>query len=351
MILNSKEEINNFFTKLYKLDPNISDIFLNEKKGLAFRSKNKINKKLKLKSEYLKVIFTAFFYQLSLLEREIYRETKSLDTSYSLNNTRYRITFYKEYQGNSIAIRLLEQNPWEFKEIGIEDKVINEMTSNSSGLILISGPTSSGKSTTMNSLINSIGNNNDYHIITIENPIEFIYNENRSFFSQREIGTDVSNYEQAIRDAMRSNPNVIGIGEIRDTKSALQALRASQTGHLVISTIHAESTINTIERFIGLFDENEKKLIKSDFSTVLKGIINQRIIKTTDDDVVMIYEHILGTNDIGNKIKDDSNNLVQIRTIMESRGYETLDIKLKRLYDTGKISKEIYDNNKSSFIN
>jgi twitching motility protein PilT len=349
MILDQKEEINNFFKNMYKLDPSISDIFLNEKKGIAFRAKNKINKNLKVKSEYIKSLFNAFFYNLTLSERDIFRDKKSLDTSYALGNVRYRITFYRTYDGNSIAIRILEQKPWSFDQIGIDSKIIEEMINNTSGILLISGPTSAGKSTTMNSVINKIGDSNNYHIIAIEDPIEFIYNSNTSYYSQREIGTDVKSYEQAIIDAMRSNPNVIVLGEIRDSNTALQALRASQTGHLVISTIHADSVINTIERFLGLFEEEVKNLVKNDLASSIRGIINQRIVKTTSNEPKMIFEHIFGTTDVVNKIKDDSSKLIQLRTIMGTQQIKTLDQKLQDLYKTGKISTETFQSNVTSF--
>lgn len=349
MIIDQKEKINNFFRNLRKIDQNMTDVFLNEKKGLYYRSETSL-KKIEVKKEYLKMIFNSFFFQLNLQEREIYRNKKSLDTSYSLDDSRYRMTFYKEYSSNAIAIRILEQEPWSFKEIGLEKNVTDSILSYNSGLILISGSTSAGKSTTMNSIINSISINNNYHIMTIEDPIEFIYKNDNSYFSQREIGLNVDSYAQAIKDAMRSNPDVIALGEIRDRETAIEALKASQTGHLVISTIHADSIINTIERFIGLFEDENKHIAKSDLSSTLKLIINQKIIPTITNKPLMIYENIYGTMDVLNKIKEDTKQLIQLRNIMETQGILTIDKKLVNLYEKKKITYSTLLANKTSHL-
>jgi len=349
LIIDQKEKINNFFRNLRKIDQNMTDVFLNEKKGLYYRSETSL-KKIEVKKEYLKMIFNSFFFQLNLQEREIYRNKKSLDTSYSLDDSRYRMTFYKEYSSNAIAIRILEQEPWSFKEIGLEKNVTDSILSYNSGLILISGSTSAGKSTTMNSIINSISINNNYHIMTIEDPIEFIYKNDNSYFSQREIGLNVDSYAQAIKDAMRSNPDVIALGEIRDRETAIEALKASQTGHLVISTIHADSIINTIERFIGLFEDENKHIAKSDLSSTLKLIINQKIIPTITNKPLMIYENIYGTMDVLNKIKEDTKQLIQLRNIMETQGILTIDKKLVNLYEKKKITYSTLLANKTSHL-
>lgn len=340
MIINYKDEINHFFKLIFEKEKDITDIFINEKNGLSFRSKNNIIK-VKNDPEYTISIYTSFFNSLSEIERELYKNNLSLDTSYISNeNKRFRLSFYKEYNGNAIAIRVLNDEPFDINDLQIEKNIIDTITNKTSGLFIISGPTSSGKTTTMSSLINHIGNNRKYHIITIEDPVEYIYDTKLSIFSQREIGTEVKTYEQAIIDAMRANPNVIVVGEIREPNAAREALKARQTGHLVITTIHADSVINTIERFVQLFPKEDKHIASLNLSNTLAGIINLRLIKKNNSQLELLYENIFGTTDVLNKIREQK-DLIQLRTIMGTQNIKNIDEKLKKLYKEGKIDKTI----------
>lgn len=330
------------------IDKDITDIFINEKKGISFRTNNLI----KLKPTSKKVvekIYSAFILNLTQNEREIYRKNFSFSTSYSLNQYRYRLLYYKEYSGNAISIRVINQKAWNCYKLGYPINVIDEIVNSSYGLVFISGPTSAGKSTTMSSILSQIGREKEYHIMTIEDPIEFVYNSKKSLYSQREVGTDVESYEKAIIDCMRANPNVIALGEIRDSKTAIEALKAAQTGHLVISTLHANNVINTIERFLGLFPDSYKMTAKNDLSSVLKAILSQKIIKTKNNEVKMISEYIFGKTSVLNKIKGNPNELIQLRSIMEHENIKSIDYHLKSLLDNDIISESTFLANISSY--
>lgn len=349
MIDNNEKELEIFFNRIYECGDEITDIFINENKGISFRNKSNI-KNIKVQKEYCNQVFVNFFNILNDIEKENYRLNKSVNKSLQLNNKRYRLIYYNEYYGNAISIRILKNKPIEVEKLGIDLEVINKIVSNNFGLVLISGPTSSGKSTTLSSLIDYISKKYSYHILTIEDPVEYIYEGKNSYISQREIGSEVDTYQKAIIDALRSNPNVILVGEIRDKETAEEVMRARQTGHLVFSTIHADCVINTIERFVNLFPENERHTRKISLSNTLKAIINQRLILTNQNKLELIYEHIYGTIPVLSKIREDNRKLIQLRTIMEMEKIKTIDDKLKTLHRVGSITQEQMFENSTSYL-
>ncbi len=350
MIDNNEKELEVFFNKIYNLSAEgITDILINEVKGIAFRKNGEITN-IVVKKNYSSQIFNNFFNTLNDIEKENYRQNKSVVKSLTINQKRYRLTFYNEYYGNAITVRILKNKPISLENLGIDFDVIEKIVSNNFGLVLISGPTSSGKSTTLSSIIDYISKKYSYHILTIEDPVEYIYEGKNSFVSQREIGSEVDNYKQAIKDSLRSNPNVILVGEIRDKDTAEEVMRARQTGHLVFSTIHADCVINTIERFVSLFPERERHTRKIALSNTLKGIVNQRLLKTNQNKMELVYEHIYGTIPVLSKIREDNAKLIQLRNIMEQEQIQTLDTKLKRLYRIGSITYEQMLENSTSYL-
>lgn len=349
MIDNNNKELILFFNKIFKFSEEITDIFINENKGISFRNKGVIDN-IETSKKYSSQIFNNFFNILNDIEKENYRLLKSVNKSLRLNGKRYRLIFYNEYNGNAISIRVLKNKPIEITETGLDMEMIHKIISNTYGLVLVSGPTSSGKSTTLSSIIDYISKKYSYHILTIEDPVEYIYEGKNSYISQREIGSEVDTYKQAIIDALRSNPNVILVGEIRDKETAEEVMKARQTGHLVLSTIHADCVINTIERFVNLFPENERHTRKISLSNTLKAIINQRLIKTNQNKIELLYEHIYGTTPVLRKIRDDGRKLIQLRTIMDIEKIKNIDDKLKTLYKVGLISQEQLQENSTSYL-
>lgn len=365
-ITTNRETIQNFLKQVLNNQINVSDIFLYEKKDfITIRANNKLQK-IKINLEVVMTIMNAFFFNLTDYERIKFRQDKSIDSSFFFTHTtktnekinyRFRLILVEELTGKMLTIRILPQKPWNFHELGYDEEFLKTLVNHSSGLILISGPTSSGKTTTLHSLIYHIATTYSYHIILHEDPIEYVYEDKvlPSIITQREIGKETLTFEQGIKDSLRMTPDVVAIGEIRDPQTALQALRAVKAGKLVIASIHAASAPETIERLIGLFDNEEKRVVLLDLYASLKGILNQRIVELKVEDVVtkrknkMIYEYLLGTQNVLTQLLDESQkSLKQLRNIMNVEQIKTIDDKLLSLYQIDKITKDEYSKQISS---
>ncbi|MCH2188842.1 PilT/PilU family type 4a pilus ATPase, partial [Candidatus Gracilibacteria bacterium] len=202
-------------------------------------------------------------------------EKKELDTSYELdNNERYRVNCYMDSAGYSIALRHIPSNIPTLESLGLPDH-IREMCNKSKGLILVTGPTGSGKSTNLAAMINYINTHHKKHIITIEDPIEFAFNSDRSLINQREVGNTTHSFPDAIRSSLREDPDVIMIGEMRDTETIQSAIRLAETGHLVISTLHTNDSVQTIDRIVDIFPGPQQTQVRMQLSQSLIGILAQ----------------------------------------------------------------------------
>jgi len=210
------------------------------------------------------------------------------------------------------------------------------------GLVLVTGPTGSGKSTTLASMIQYILDNEPVHVITVEDPIEYLFKHSKGIVNQREIGQDVPSFSDALRSALREDPDVILVGEMRDRETIEMALRAAETGHLVFGTLHTNTAISTINRIVDVFSAEEKDQIRTQLSISLQGIISQRLLPKIGGGRVLAYELLIPNAGIRNLIKE--NKLAQIYALMQSgkaqTGMQTMNQHLKKLYSMGLITKE-----------
>jgi twitching motility protein PilT len=210
------------------------------------------------------------------------------------------------------------------------------------GLVLVTGPTGSGKTTTLATLINYINETFPHHIITIENPIEYVFHHRKSIVNQREIGEDVHSFADALRAALREDPDVILVGEMRDLETIEIALRAAETGHLVFGTLHTNTAISTITRIIDVFPPNQQEQIRIQLSFVLQGVISQRLVPKIGGGRVLAYELLIPNTAIRSLIRE--NKLQQIYSIMQSgqaeTGMQTMNQSLASLYRSGLITLE-----------
>jgi twitching motility protein PilT len=210
------------------------------------------------------------------------------------------------------------------------------------GLVLVTGPTGSGKTTTLATLINYINETFPHHIITIENPIEYVFHHRKSIVNQREIGEDVHSFADALRAALREDPDVILVGEMRDLETIEIALRAAETGHLVFGTLHTNTAISTITRIIDVFPPNQQEQIRIQLSFVLQGVISQRLVPKIGGGRVLAYELLIPNTAIRSLIRE--NKLQQIYSIMQSgqaeTGMQTMNQSLASLYRIGLITLE-----------
>ena len=255
----------------------------------------------------------------------------------SRSNTRYRVNAYHEQGRVGMVLRRVSQDIPEMKTLGLPEK-LQELALAPRGLLILAGPTGSGKSTTMASMLNYRNQKLPGHIVTIEDPIEFIYKPCRSIFTQREIGIDTDNWKTAVQSAMRQAPDVVCIGEVRSEESMEYALQLAQTGHLCVFTIHASTASQTIERIINFYPEDRRQQVLMDLALNLVGIIGQRLTVKKNRQRTAVTDLLLNTPAMQDLIF--KGELLEIRDLMArsgSNGMQTFDQNLFTLYAQGQI--------------
>lgn len=275
-------------------------------------------------------------------QKEDFQKDKQLDFSYEIENvSRFRINIFKHRLGEAAVIRLIPTEILSVEQLGLPD-VITTLTDKEKGIVLVTGPTGSGKSTTLAALIDIINNKRYEHIISIEDPIEFIHQHKNCVISQREIGEHTDTFASALRVALREDPDVILVGEMRDLETISMALRAAETGHLVFSTLHTNSAADTIERIINVFPAHQQAQARLQLAGSIEAVIAQTLIPTADGQGrVAAMELMLANPAIRNLIRDEKIHQIP-STIQISRklGMQSLDQSLKDLLMQGKITRD-----------
>ncbi len=280
---------------------------------------------------------------LTDLQKKRLEEQLELDFSFGIRGVaRFRGNAYFQRGSLAAAFRLIPFKIPEFSELGLPP-IVETFAHHDKGLVLVTGPTGSGKSTTLASLVNIINNTYPYHIITIEDPVEFLYEHRKSLVSQRELGNDTKSFANALRAALREDPDVILVGEMRDPETIEAALTAAETGHLVFSTLHTNSTIETINRIVDVFPAEKQAQVRTQLSFVLVGAVAQKLLRKKDGSGrVVAAEVFIPTPAIKNLIRE--NKLHQIYSLMQtgqaSTGMITMNQSLVRLYLEGVIDLE-----------
>lgn len=280
-----------------------------------------------------------------LLTEEQYKQLEEkgeLDLSFSLAGVgRFRVNVYMQRGTFAAALRLVASRIPDPEELGLPLPV-TQLAKKSRGLVLVTGPTGSGKSTTLASLINIINKEKSTHILTLEDPIEYLHRHGKSIVNQREIGHDSSSYSNALRAALRQDPDVILVGEMRDLETISIAVTAAETGHLVFSTLHTIGAAKTIDRIIDVFPPYQQQQIRIQLSTVLQGVISQQLIPTRDKaGRVAAFEIMLANPAISNLIRESKTH--QINSIIQTGvrfGMQTMDASIADLYKRGLIGLE-----------
>lgn len=269
-------------------------------------------------------------------------EVGQVDYSYSVAGWgRFRINAYKQRGSYTIACRVVGSQIPTLQELNLPTS-LSEFTRFNKGLILVTGPTGSGKSTTLASMIDIINRERNCHILTLEDPIEYLHKHNKSMVNQREIGYDTKDYGSGLRAALRQDPDVMLIGEMRDLETISTALTAAETGHLVLSTLHTLGTAKTIDRIIDVFPPHQQQQVRVQLSTVLQGVISQQLIPRSDKKSRIVgLEIMLANPAIRNLIREGKTH--QINSIIQMNrkgGMINMDTYLVNLYQKGIISKE-----------
>lgn len=276
------------------------------------------------------------------------------DFSFSLSKLgRFRVSTYKQRNSFAAVIRVVFFELPDPKKLGIPDVVMN-LYKKTKGLVLITGPAGSGKSTTLSCIIDKINSERNCHIMTFEDPIEFIHKHKKSIVSQREIFTDTKSYVSSLRSALRQAPDVMLIGEMRDLETIEIALTAAETGHLVLSTLHTTGAANTIDRIIDVFPSNQQQQVRIQLSMQLQAVISQHLIPSSSMGRVAAFEVMLANNAVSNMVRESKvHQLNSIIYSSESMGMKSMDVSILELYKKGLITKEnalIYASEPDSMI-
>jgi twitching motility protein PilT len=266
-----------------------------------------------------------------------------VDFSYVLVGiSRFRVNVFFQRNSLSAALRTIPHNIKSLKELGLPG-ALEALATRPRGLVLVTGPTGSGKSTTLAAIINEINQSRDDHIITIEDPLEFLHEHGRCLVNQREIGTDARGFPEALRGALREDPDVILVGEMRDLETIETALTAAETGHLVFGTLHTHDAATTVDRVIDAFPGGQQNQVRVQLASVLQGVVSQSLLPTIDGKHRVAATEILFPDDaVRNLVRQ--NKVEQIYSIMQtstSRGMQTLEQSLAQLVSSSQVSREV----------
>ncbi len=287
-----------------------------------------------------------------LLLTEIYQHAgdRNLDILYDIGDddfsfaiqglSRFRVSAYKQRGALSAVIRIITFDLPDFKALGIPEYIMH-LGDAGKGMVLVTGPAGSGKSTTLACIINQINQNQKKHIITLEDPLEYLHRHASSIVSQREINVDTDSYVMALRAALRQSPDVILLGEMRDYETINVAMTAAETGHLLLSTLHTIGAANTIDRIIDVFPASQQRQIAVQLSMTLNAVVSQQLVPTADGGVIPAFEIMTVTPAIRNMIRD--NKVHQIDGLIYSSMKEdmiSMDGSLLNLYKSGTISRD-----------
>jgi twitching motility protein PilT len=276
-------------------------------------------------------------------QRKRFENNKQLDFAYSIPGVaRYRVNCYFQRGAISAAFRLIPHDILSLEELGLP-LVLEEMTRKPRGFVLVTGPTGSGKSTSLASMIDLINRNREEHILTIEDPIEFLHRHKKCIVNQREIGSDADDFAVALRAGLRQDPDVILVGEMRDLETISTALTAAETGHLVFATLHTQSCAQTVDRIIDVFPAGQQNQVRMQLSIALEGIVTQQLLPTADGSArVVAAEVLVPTPAVRNLIREGKTH--QIYSAIQtsgSVGMQTMDSHLAQLTRMGKITRSL----------
>lgn len=289
----------------------------------------------KMAEEYLLEI-------LSPEQKIRFEQTLDLDFSLDIETiARFRVNLFVQRKGIAAAFRIIPENVMSLDELNLPTQ-LKKTTTFKNGLVIVTGPTGSGKTTTLAALINEINKNQKKHIITIEDPIEYVHKNNKSMIHQREVGTHTHSFQKALRSALRENPDVILLGEMRDLETMQQAITAAETGHLVFATLHTSGCANSINRIIDAFPSDQQNQIRAQLSESLKAVFWQTLIKTKDEKGrIGAIEIMFVNNAVANMIRKGTT--YQINSVIETstkEGMQTMKKGVTDLYQAGLISEE-----------
>lgn len=280
-------------------------------------------------------------YDISGRKRKLMEKGLDDDFSFSIGGLgRFRVNVFRQRGSLAVVIRVIQFGLPDPNELNIPENVLS-LADNKRGLVLITGAAGSGKSTTLACMIDRINRNRDCHIITMEDPIEYIHRHEKAIVTQREISIDIPNYLDALRSALRESPDVILLGEMRDYNTISAAITAAETGVFMLSTLHTSSAANTINRILDVFPADQQKQVKIQLAQILQGVVCQQLVPSVDGELIPVFEVLKTNTAIQNMIREDK--LHQLDSAMQAGaadGMCTMDGSLLKLYRAGRITKD-----------
>lgn len=291
------------------------------------------------KDEVLKMLYSIMTEE----QRIIYEEDMEIDFAFFFGNLgRFRVNSFNTINGPAAVMRDIPMKIQTIDELKLS-KTLKRIAHLNRGLVLVTGPTGSGKSTTLSAIVDYVNENFSKHILTIEDPVEFVHKSKRSLINQREVGSSTKSFKNALKSALREDPDVILVGELRDIETISLALTAAETGHLVLGTLHTSSAAQTIDRIIDVFPEGDKAMVRTMLASSMEGIISQLLIKRADGEGrVAALEILLANSAVRNLIRD--NKIPQIHSILQvssRHGMCSMDDSIMKLAEKGLITQEV----------
>ncbi|CAH0528338.1 Twitching mobility protein [Allocatenococcus thiocycli] len=277
-------------------------------------------------------------------QRSEFEEKLEVDFSFELQNVgRFRVNAFNQSRGCAAVFRTIPSSIPTLEQLEAPE-IFSKIASGQKGLVLVTGPTGSGKSTTLAAIVDYINRNHNKHILTIEDPIEFVHTNNKCLINQREVHRDTHSFQNALRSALREDPDVILVGEMRDKETISLALTAAETGHLVFGTLHTSSAAKTIDRIIDVFPGSDKDMVRSMLSESLSSVIAQKLLKRNGGGRVACHEIMMATPAIRNLIREDK--VAQMYSIIQTgaaHGMQTMEQNARQLLAQGIVSHEEAD--------
>lgn len=275
-------------------------------------------------------------------QRQSYESDKETDFSIERDGiARFRVNAFHQYRGAAAVMRTVPADVLTMEQLGMGD-IFRQIASFPRGLVVVTGPTGSGKSTTLAAMLDYINETRQEHILTIEDPVEFVHDSKKCLVNQREVHRDTHSFAQALRSALREDPDIILVGELRDLETIRLALTAAETGHLVFATLHTSSAAKTIDRIIDVFPAGEKSVVRSILSESLQAVVSQVLLKRKGGGRTAAFEIMLGSPAIRNLIREDK--VAQMYSVIQTganQGMRTLDQHLRELVTQGIIDPEV----------
>jgi twitching motility protein PilT len=284
---------------------------------------------------------TAIYDVLNDEQKKVFEEFRDLDFAFEIPNvSRFRANVFVQDRGEAAVFRVVPTKVRTLEELGMP-KVLKDLSEKEKGLVVVTGPTGSGKSTTLAAMIDYINETHRCHILTVEDPIEFVHTSKRSLINQREVGPHTRSFSSALRAALREDPDIILVGELRDLETTSLAITAAETGHLVFATLHTNSASKTIDRIIDIFPSGQQAQVRTMLSESIEGVVAQTLLPSKDGKGrVAALEVLVGVPALRNLIREDKT--MQILSVIQTgsqHGMQSLDQSLRELFMAGKLSR------------